>query len=141
MTDNKLTLADCLKYPNAKILDYTGSKDNPNDYRNIYDYIYKQGQLDGMNLEEITEDIFNDYYICNCKLILRDISELTDEEKKHILNNFIFDLFKDAIGESNWNSFDELFAICENKMGLIDYLRSINIDIDGFLKSGKAVKG
>ena len=140
MTDNKLTLADCLKYPNAKILDYTGSKDNPNDYRNIYDYIYKQGQLDGMNLEEITEDIFNDYYICNCKLILRDISELTDEEKKHILNNFIFDLFKDAIGESNWNSFDELFAICENKMGLIDYLRSINIDIDDYLLSGKAVK-
>ena len=32
MTD-KLTLVDCMKYPNAKILDYTSSEDNPNEYK------------------------------------------------------------------------------------------------------------
>ena len=148
MTDNKLTLADCLKYPNAKILDYTGSKDNPNDYRNIYDYIYKQGQLDGMNLEEITEDIFNDYYICNCKLILRDISELTDEEMEKISNDYLFvkcysvKLFNELFGIISVGKLINYIANKENLLlPLFDYLRSINIDIDGFIKSGKAVKG
>jgi len=135
MTD-KLTLQDCCKYPNAKILDYTGSKDNPNDYRNIYDYIYKQGQLDGMNLEEITEDIFNDYYICNCKLILRDLTQLTDEELQHIIK----------IYEDEPNEFIEI----ENKLDRIylldvkkhDYLRSKNILIEpeDWFEIGKAVK-
>ncbi len=142
MTDNKLTLQDCCKYPKATILDYTGSKDNPNDYKNIYDYIYKQGLLDGMNLEETAEDIFNDYYICNCKLILRDITQLTGEEKKYINDNFVYELFKDAAGENNWNSFNELFAVCENKLGLINYLREKNIMIEpeDLFKQGKAVK-
>ena len=124
---DKLTLQDCFKYPEAPIIHSRGK------LKSVFELI-----IWAYNLNLSVSFILKDY---ECKLILRDISELTDEEKKHILNNFIFDLFKDAIGESNWNSFDELFAICENKMGLIDYLRSINIDIDGFLKSGKAVKG
>ena len=142
MTDNKLTLQDCCKYPNAKILDYTGSKDNPNDYKNIYDYVHTLGSFDSRNLEDTTEDIFNDYYVCNCKLILRELGELTDEERKHILNNFIFELYIGTVGISEivWNNFDDILACCENRKESIDYLRSINIDIDGFLQSGKAVK-
>ena len=94
-------------------------------------------------IEETAEDIFNDYYVCNCKLILRDISELTDEERKHILNNFIFDLYIDTVGISEivWDNFNDLLACCEHRKESMDYLRSINIDIDGFLQSGKAVKG
>ena len=128
MTD-KLTLSDCFKYPNAKIIKY----DILNSGRTvIYD-----------NIIRLIENYESGYHIIvhNCKLILREITDLTDEEKKYINDNFSYELFRDALGESNWNSFNELFAVCENKMGLIDYLRSINIDIDGFLKSGKAVKG
>ena len=124
MTDNKLTLADCFKYPNAKV------KTRNNIVSNIYSLIIFNGEMS-------IEYVLNVY---DCKLILRDIGNLTNEEKKHILNSFVFELFNDSAGESNWDSFNELFAICENKMGLIDYLRSINIDIDRFIASGKAVK-
>jgi len=57
------------------------------------------------------------------KLILRDISELTGKEKNYI-----------------GKTMGLLSIISKDRIELIDYLRSINIDIDRFLECGKAVK-
>ena len=127
MTDNKLTLQDCFKYPEAPLISQLGLK-----YENLTEFIKA---VDGHDLEFILQD--DDF-----KLILRDIGDLTDEERKHILNNFIFDLYIGTVGISEivWDNFDDLLACCEQRKESIDYLRSINIDIYGYLKSGKAVK-
>ena len=150
MTD-KLTLQDCFKYPKAKIkriydAEVTGTYKNIRLYQTFL-YMVKDTIKLYPNIKQIRSSTELDFEamcnISNCKLILRDISELTDEERKHILNNFIFDLYIDTVGISEivWNNFDDLLACCEHRKESIDYLRSINIDIDGFLKSGKAVKG
>ena len=129
MTD-KLTLQDCFKYPEAEIRHNSGGS-----FKDVFELIIRSYDANMSTLYMLA-----DY---DCKLILRDISELTDEERKHILNNFIFDLYIDTVGISEivWNNFDDLLACCEHRKESIDYLRSINIDIDGFLQSGKAVKG
>ena len=120
----KLTLSDCMKYPNAKIIKY----DILNSGRTvIYD-----------NIIRLIENYESGYHIIvhNCKLILRDITELTDEEKKHIDRVACINPIRYVIYESK--EFD--YAIMEDDLQICDYLRSINIDIDDYLLSGKAVK-
>lgn len=78
--------------------------------------------------------------VSDCKLILRDISQLTDEEKMHIDRKFlpiVLDTeetihlpLKDSMKFIEYNLITEF----------IDYLRSINIDIDGLIALGTAVK-
>ena len=83
--------------------------------------------------------------VSDCKLILRHIPQLTDEEKIYINDNLFYGLFKNTVSlnaNAIWNSFDELLAVCEDKTALIDYLRGNNILIEpeDWFKSGKAVK-
>jgi len=138
MTD-KLTLSDCFKYPKAKVkkisdAEITGTYKNTVIYENIITFVVKYPMLDEM-----------EYEISFCKLILREITQLTDEEIKKC-HDITF-----------WNyentSFAERVILIDGKMerwdcsllktqrDLADYLRSINIDIDGFFECGKAVKG
>ena len=74
----------------------------------------------------------------NCKLILRDIPQLTDEEKQYIIDkNFMHNievLFEYDINEIIRNTYSN------KTIKLIDYFREIGIDIDGMFASGKAVK-
>jgi hypothetical protein len=136
MTD-KLTLSDCFKYPNAKVI--------PADIGKWSGWIKSidiEHKMLVVSLKGFYPEVHMDVHIADCKLILRDISELTGEEKKYINDNFVYELFKDALGENNYNSFDELFAVCDNKVELINYLRSKNIMIEpeDWFKQGKAVK-
>ena len=129
MTENKLTLEDCLLYPKAMIVK------NATKYINIIAFIVYHPISDEMQ-----------YEITNCKLILRSIEQLTDEEKIYINDNLFYGLFKNTVSlnaNAIWNSFDELLAVCEDKTALIDYLRGNNIMIEkpDWFASGKAVKG
>lgn len=128
MTDNKLTLQDCFKYPEAEIRHNSGGS-----FKSVFELIIKSYDVNMSTLYMLA-----DY---DCKLILRDISELTDEEKKYINDNFVYELLEDE--ESIWFSFDELCSECEDKLGLINYLREKNIIIESedWFKQGKAVKG
>ena len=137
MADNKLTLQDCCKYPNAKINYYSHIQSLVARFINISEFI-------ALRKFDAEDDI------ADCKLTLRDISQLTDEERKHIdrlacinpitvrsnLKKSVL-LIRYVIYESK-----ELdYAIMKDDLQICDYLRSINIDIDDYLLSGKAVKG
>ena len=128
MTEDKLTFRDALLYPKAMIVK------NATKYINIIAFIVHHPISDEMQ-----------YEITNCKLILRNISQLTDDEKIYINDNLFYGLFKNTVSlnaNAIWNSFDELLAVCEDKTALIDYLRGNNILIEpeDWFKSGKAVK-
>jgi len=126
----KLTLADIMKYPEAKILQggfvHYG-------ILQLYDEVIKEcNDLEyGEPLDEIHHNIEE------CQLVLRSIDELTDAEKKCIDN------ICGKLSWENWQrSFEGIYTILSNKkiLELFDYLRSRNIDIDGFIENGKAVK-
>jgi len=134
MTD-KLTLSDCFKYPNAKVI--------PADIGKWSGWIKSidiEHKMLVVSLKGFYPEVHMDVHIADCKLILRDISELTDEEKEYAEYNYFFEecgdwaniceVFKCALGTFDGN----------NSVELADYLRSINVDIDGFFKCGKAVK-
>lgn len=126
MTEDKLTFRDALLYPKAMIVK------NATKYINIIAFIVHHPISDEMQ-----------YEITNCKLILRTIEQLTDAEKIYINDNLFYELFKNTVSlnaNAVWNSLDELLAVCGDKTALIDYLRSISVDIDGMIASGKAVK-
>ena len=128
---DKLTLQDCFKYPEAPIIHSRGK------LKSVFELI-----IWAYNLNLSVSFILKDY---ECKLILRDISELTDEEKQYINDNYIDNLFKDTFNLDNiiWNDYTEIMSICNNKLELIDYLREKNIMVEkeDWFKSGKAVKG
>ena len=132
MTD-KLTLQDCFKYPNAKIIKY----DILNSGRTvIYD-----------NIIRLIENYESGYHIIvhNCKLILRDITELTDEEKQHIAKEYLFGVNPDRdiweIGKLIYRSMNT-YNDRDNTIPLINYLRSKNILVEpeDWFKQGKAVR-
>ena len=130
MTEDKLTLEDCYKYPKARIF-----KSESFSYSNIYDFIY-----------HTWESQYSKFVITNCKLILRDISQLTGEEKKYIFRNYLINVEFQYV---QWDSFNHLsmYAVDVdvdlNYTGeLIDYLRKKNIMIEkpDWFEIGKAVK-
>ena len=136
MTD-KLTLQDCFKYPEAEIRHNSGGS-----FKDVFELIIRSYDANMSTLYMLA-----DY---DCKLILRSIEQLTDEERKHIdrlacinpitvrsnLKKSVL-LIRYVIYESK-----ELdYAIMKDDLQICDYLRSINIDIDDYLLSGKAVKG
>lgn len=117
MTD-KLTLSDCFKYPNAKVI--------PADIGKWSGWIKSidiEHKMLVVSLKGFYPEVHMDVHIADCKLILRDISELTGKEKNYI-----------------GKTMGLLSIISKDRIELIDYLRSINIDIDRFLECGKAVK-
>ena len=133
MTD-KLTLADCYKYNKATITSVPLTH-MFSDVRVLIEYAHENM----LTIQEIID--FN-----NLKLILRDISQLTDDEKIYINDNLFYPLFKNTVSlnaNAVWNSFDELLASVKHETALIDYLRGNNILIEpeDWFKSGKAVKG
>ena len=97
-----LTINDAMKYPNA------GIKNEICTYQSIIALICNEPYQTGINNN-----------LANCKLQLRPLSSLTEQENENAKVNY-WD--KSSIAGIN----------------LIDYLRSINIDIDGFEKEGKA---
>lgn len=121
-----LTLIDCMKYPNAIIRNKKGLE------LTLKGFI---SSCHGCNM---------DYFlrIDKCKLLLRDITQLTYEENKYIRNYFFISVDIDIVDYKD----DTLYNILDSGTGeqsfleLFDYLRSISIDIDGFIKSGKAAR-
>jgi hypothetical protein len=120
-----------MKYPNAAINQYdlaTGKK--VSDYKNILNFIYFDGAT-FLNLKDMSSELNN------CKLQLRPLSSLTDEEKEYIHDNFIVKgLSTVRIYETLESMLNHCYANTKHK--LIDYLRSINIDIDNLIESAEA---
>lgn len=134
--NEKLTLQDCCKYPNALIryqmnqfpvsfLEFIEDEYIENDYRKRpFDYIHD-------TLEK-------------SQLILRPLSSLTEEEKNELWKFTTDDklIFEYQYDESTKSLYADYYTpdIYSCHKEVIDYLRGINIDIDGFLANGKAVQ-
>ena len=125
MTEDKLTFRDALLYPKAMIVK------NATKYINIIAFIVHHPISDEMQ-----------YEITNCKLILRTIEQLTDEEKQYIAKNFLLVDWGVLEGRTNQITLIHIMSWCEFEKlkDLLDYFREIGIDIDGMLASGRAVK-
>lgn len=134
----KLTLRIAMKYPEAMIvrkywefdrkLSILSTKSNPifiephwevKIYNNITDLIIALGESSRK-------------HISDCKLILRPLSRLTEDEKKYMdSKKWICNKADDF-----WNGFENTaiqliqIAYAKNRIEVIDYLRSINIDIE-----------
>ena len=130
MTDNKLTLQDCFKYPEAEIRHIGGS------FKDVFELIIRSYDANMSTLYMLA-----DY---NCKLILRDISELTDKEIKKCHDIALWDGDGVPIDERRILIDEKLkfwdCSLSKAERDLADYLKEINVDIYGFLKCGKAVK-
>jgi len=122
----KLTLKDCFKYPNARIreiLEDGISEDCIIHHDNLLDM-----------LREVDEALWGE--LSSCKLILRPIESLTDDEKKK------YESFKNPIYLMIENASKDVIdyeRVLMDTAESIDYLRSINIDIDNLKEKGVAV--
>ena len=125
MTEDKLTFRDALLYPKAMIVK------NATKYINIIAFIVHHPISDEMQ-----------YEITNCKLILRTIEQLTDEEKKHIAKNFLLVDWNVLAHNTNQITLIHIMSWCEFEKlkDLLNYKLKIGVDIDGMFVSGKAVK-
>ena len=125
MKTEKLTLKDWQLYPNAK-----GSMSfKANDFmiNNIEEFIIFREKNSGTILRSLD--------ISKWKLQLRPIESLTEEEMFEI-----DDLDGDGKKPLDVKVRDqEYIEVDLTNVAISDYLRSINIDIDGFIASGKAV--
>jgi len=122
MTEDKLTLADCFKYYNSRLIEKDGFK-----FNNIAEFLgCKFDSLDNYQLE------------------LRSIEQLTDEEEQYIVKNFVFVSWNvfEKLTELNLTV---LMGYCWflKLKDLFDYLREKNIMIEkpDWFEIGKAVKG
>ena len=115
----KLTLEDCFKYPKASLINPLGLKTK--SVIELIIYCYNAN----ITINELIK-------IDNLKLILRSIEQLTDEEKKHIVENFL-------CFQENYKTFscgvEYLFNCSFNEttnysVELADYLRKKNIMIE-----------
>ncbi len=131
--DNKLTLADVLKYPNAQL----------QQLNNVGKIVTHHIEADSVTLK-LVKPMNIEYRLkySDCKLKLRPIESLTEEEKDNLSEwqQFKMEVFIDY-DVTDEDFVDSLLGRCwhSNIIETVDYLRSINIDIDGFIKSGKAV--
>ena len=116
----ELAIKDCMLYPNAKLSDLKRNR----HYKNVTQFF--EIPYNSSN----TASVISDY-----KLILRPIESLTEEEMFEI----------DDLDGDGKNPLDvkvrdqEYIEVDLTNVAISDYLRSINIDIDGFIASGKAV--
>jgi hypothetical protein len=122
-----MKIENALKYPNARINCYRSMQNKSLIYSNIISLIANNPISDEMEFE-----------ISNSKLQLRQLSSLTDEEKVIIITYF-YEGFKNQVVD--WADYDNLLGCVKCFNEFIDYLRSINIDIDGLIESGEAENG
>ena len=115
----KLTLADCYKYNKSTIT----SEPTIHVFSNVK-VVIEYAHENMLTIQEIID--FN-----NLKLILRDLSQLTDEENIELKK-----LYEEAIAIAEK---DETMS-WESSKTIVDYFRKIGVDIDGMFASGKAVK-
>jgi hypothetical protein len=101
-------------------------------YQNIESFIWHCADASERGLEDLS--------ISDCKLQLRQLSSLTEEERKEIKkiqygdDGVVFDI--DMLVDPTRTQYsDEMY---ESEINVIDYLRSINIDIDNLIESGEA---
>ncbi len=121
MKTEKLTIKDWQLYPNAK-----GSMSfKANDFmiNNIEEFIIFREKNSGTILRSLD--------ISKWKLILRPIESLTEEERLKVGQIIVSD-------KGEFLHLDTMLVQMK-QVKIADYLRSINIDIDGFIASGKAV--
>jgi hypothetical protein len=113
MKTEKLTLQDCFKYPKAKI------KDGSIIWDNLTNFIMEESEL---------------HHDLDWKLILRPKSSLTDEENKKLVM-----LLGDIDGNGNETLSIPAWDIYRDDIITMDYMRSINIDIDGLKERGLCI--
>ena len=120
----KLTLKDAMLYPNAKVVSYlneVAGQDNQK-FEDLHSWIMFYSRMFS-NLHTVVAD---------CKLKLRPLSDLTEVEKR----------ITDSL-DRNISMTEILYSgkglLTDGSRDMVDYLRSINIDIDGFIEAGKAV--
>jgi hypothetical protein len=122
MKTEKLTVKDAMLYPNATLVNK-----NNDEYQNIISFL--ESKLSNFKWLKVG------YLINNYKLKLRHKESLTEEEMFEI----------DDLDGDGKNPLDvkvrdqEYIEVDLTNVAISDYLRSINIDIDGFIASGKAV--
>ena len=126
---DKLTIEIAMKYMFARIYQYdieTGKK--VSDYKNIQDLM-----LYHTNYHNIPELLGYDSLLAFCKLQLRKLESLTEEEKKYISDLYYFP------DQKIYLQIPEIKIILNlNFKNIIDQLRKWNIDIDGLIESGVA---
>lgn len=132
----KLTLTDCYKYPNAVIREYKRDK-VIHEYKNLLEllafkcvtvWIKPKYQLKEANK-----------YLAKCKLHLRTLDSLTEQEKNDLLDIALKDKCLKVLSAKDYShgNFDnDLFQLDIKRT---NYLRSISLDIDGLEQSGRAV--
>jgi len=116
MNAEKLTLEMCFKYPNARIKYNSAKTESCESIDSFltYSHLHKRD-------------------ISDCKLILRPLSSLTDEEKKEI-PQYIKETYYKSIYYD-----DDVAKLSNYSLFIADYFRSINIDIDGLQERGVAI--
>jgi len=129
METEKLTVKDCMLYPNAKVQEFHNEMPfkKCSDWENILDFLEnKITTTPYQNIDRLIE---------HCKLQLRPIESLTEAKMFEI-----DDLDGDGKKPLDVKVRDqEYIEVDLTNVAISDYLRSINIDIDGFIASGKAV--
>jgi len=118
MKTKELTLPDAMKYPKSLIVREYPNKSTIN-YNNIFSFIWNVGQSSVV-------------YISDCRLVLRSLDQLTEEE--------ILEIGKIIVNDNREFLDLDTILVQMKQVRIADYLRSRNIDIDGFLLNGKAVK-
>ena len=128
MTTKKLTLQDCFKYPFAKYR-YRETKHHYVEYPSLVNLILSNPNYELQNV------------IVDSELILRPLSSLTDEEKMKLkaiqLNENDKLVYNVDVIIGRLTEFSD--SIYRSHIEAQDYLRSINIDIDGLQEKGVAV--
>ena len=121
MTTERLKLQDCFKYPFAKYR-YRETKHHYVEYPSLVNLILSNPNYELQNV------------IVDSELILRPLSSLTDEENKKLVM---------LLGDSDQNGIETLsipaWDIYRDDIITMDYMISINIDIDGLQERGIAV--
>ena len=118
MKTKELTLPDAMKYPKSLIVREYPNKSTIN-YNNIFSFIWNVGQSSVV-------------YISDCRLVLRSLDQLTEDE--------ILEIGKIIVNDNREFLDLDTILVQMKQVRIADYLRSRNIDIDGFLLNGKAVK-
>lgn len=145
MKKGKLTIWDWAKYPKAKVQAY-----GENISYEVYFADLKNEKLYLRTDPFDSGDNRDDVSIEDCKLELRSIEELTEKERYTIGKMLYVDYGYDNEKFYNYESERFILSLLEGRIWadnsvntillILNYLRSIGIDVDGFIENGKAVK-
>jgi len=124
MGKEKLTLADCFKYPNAGIMTEFG--------KSAINKILIGAEALTLWMHDRPVEYLKTVGVEHCQLILRSIDQLTEDE--------ILEIGKIIVNDNREFLDLDTILVQMKQVRIADYLRSRNIDIDGFIENGKAVK-